>query len=125
MQYFIVNNKTNKNAIPLTLGVCDTFLSRLCGLMFKKSIPENGGLLFINPAEDRINSAIHMFFMRIDLAIVWADSNGVVVDKILAKQWKTLASPQKGAKYIIETHIDRFDDYNCGDLLEIAHETIK
>lgn len=124
MQQYIVKNITNKNAVPLTLGVCDTFLSRLRGLMFTGAIEKNAGLFFINPAEDRINSAIHMFFMWIDLTIFWADSDGVVVDKVLAKKWKTLAAPQKGAKYIIETHIDRFDDYNCGDLLEIEHETI-
>ncbi len=124
MQHFIVKNITNDNALPLVLGVCDTFQSRLRGLMFTGSIPENSGLLFINPSEDRINSAIHMYFMWTDLTIVWADSAGIVVDKVLAKKWKTLAAPQKGAKYIIETHIARFDDYNCGDLLDITHETI-
>lgn len=125
MPHFIVKNKTNKKAFPLILGVCDTFLTRLRGLMFTGSIPDNGGLIFINPAEDRVNSAIHMFFMQIDLTIVWADSAGVVVDKVLARRWKTLAAPQKNAKFIIETHIDRFDDYNCGDFLDMEYETDK
>ncbi len=124
MQHYIVKNITNENALPLVLGACESFISRLRGLMFTGSLSENSGLLFINPSEDRINSAIHMYFMWMDLTIVWADSAGVVVDKVLAKKWKTLAAPKKSAKYIIETHIDRFDDYNCGDLLEIAHETI-
>jgi uncharacterized membrane protein (UPF0127 family) len=123
MQSFKVKNKTNEEVIPLYLGICDTFLTRLRGLMFTKSIPTNGGLLFINPAEDRVNSAIHMFFMHIDLTIIWLDSSGSVVDKVLAHRWTTLAAPSKNAKYIIETHTDRFGDYNCGDLLEITNET--
>jgi uncharacterized membrane protein (UPF0127 family) len=92
--------------------------------MFTRSIPVDGGLLFINPTEDRVNSAIHMFFMSIDLTIIWLDSSCKVVDKVLARRWVTLAAPEKGAKYIIETHTDRFGDYNCGDLVEITNETI-
>jgi uncharacterized membrane protein (UPF0127 family) len=124
MQSFIVKNKTNEEVIPLHLGICDTFLTRLRGLMFTKSIPKDGGLLFINPSEDRVNSSIHMFFMAIDLTIIWLDSSGTVVDKVLAHRWTTLAAPSKGAKYIIETHTDRFGDYNYGDLLEITNETV-
>jgi uncharacterized membrane protein (UPF0127 family) len=124
MQSFIVENKTNTKASPLHLGICDTFLTRLKGLMFTRSIPEYGGLLFINSAEDRVNSAIHMYFMDIDLTIIWLDSSYTVVDKVLARRWVTLAAPAKNAKYIIETHVDRFGDYNCGDLLEITNETI-
>jgi len=124
MQSFKVTNKSNEKAISLHLGVCDTFLTRLRGLMFTGSIPGDGGLLFVNPAEDRINSAIHMFFMSIDLAIIWVDSTGKIVDKVLARRWKTLAAPAENAKYIIETHADRYDEYNRGDLLDITDETI-
>jgi uncharacterized membrane protein (UPF0127 family) len=124
MQSFIIENRTNTKAIPLHVGICDTFITRLRGLMFTSSIPIDGGLLFINSSEDRVNSAIHMFFMDIDLTIIWLDSSYTVVDKVLAHRWKTLAAPAKNAKYIIETHVDRFGDYNCGDLLEITNETI-
>jgi len=124
MQSFKVTNKSNEKAISLHLGVCDTFLTRLRGLMFTGSIPGDGGLLFVNPAEDRINSAIHMFFMSIDLAIIWVDSTGKIVDKVFAHRWKTLAAPAENAKYIIETHADRYDEYNRGDLLDITDETI-
>ncbi len=122
MRSISVRNLTNTNAVPLKLGICDDFFSRLRGLMFTGSIPPDGGLLFINPSDDRINSAIHMFFMNIDLAIFWADSNGQIVDKIYAHRWKTMAAPQKNARYILETHVDRMSEYNCGDHLEINNE---
>jgi len=90
--------------------------------MFTNSIPNDGGLFFMNSSEDRVNSAIHMFFMNIDLAIIWTDSSGVVVDKVRAFRWKTLAAPKTNAKYILETHRDRFEEYNCGDILELLHD---
>jgi uncharacterized membrane protein (UPF0127 family) len=122
MQSITIQNLTNKNAIPLHLGICDSFTSRLRGLMFTNSIPNDGGLFFINSSEDRVNSAIHMFFMNIDLAIIWSDSSGVVVDKVRASRWKTLAAPKSNAKYILETHTDRFEEYNCGDILELLYD---
>ncbi len=122
MQSVIIHNLSNPDSVPLELGICKTFLSRLRGLMFTATIHSNGGLFFINPSEDRLNSAIHMFFMNIDLAIIWVDSAGMVVDKIYAKKWKTLAAPQKGARFILETHSDRLGEYNCGDVLDIKYE---
>lgn len=121
MRSVIIRNLTNLQAKPLHLGICDDFISRLRGLMFTRSIPPDGGLFFVNPSEDRINSAIHMFFMGYDLAIIWADSSGQIVDKIKAHRWKTLAAPSKNAMYILETHIDRFQEYNCGDNLEFIY----
>jgi uncharacterized membrane protein (UPF0127 family) len=122
MQSITIQNLTNKNVIPLHLGICVSFLSRLKGLMFTNSIPTDGGLFFVNSSEDRVNSAIHMFFMNIDLTIIWVDSSGVVVDKVKAFRWKTLAAPRANAKYILETHTDRFGEYNCGDILELLHD---
>lgn len=122
MQSLTVRNLSNQQAIPLHLGICSEFFSRLRGLMFTRSIPADGGLFFVNSSEDRVNSAIHMFFMTYDLVIIWADSSGQVVDKVLAYRWKTIAAPQKKAKYILETHIDRFAEYNCGDILEFIYD---
>jgi uncharacterized membrane protein (UPF0127 family) len=116
-----VRNLSNPLAIPLQLGICDSFISRLKGLMFSKDIDPNGGLFFLNPTEDRINSAIHMFFMNYNLLIIWVDSTGKVVDKIIASRWKTIAAPQRGAKFILETHPGRFLEYNSGDLLEFEY----
>lgn len=121
MHAITVFNKTNQKASPLQLGICDTFISRLRGLMFSKNLAVDGGLCFVNSAEDRLNSAIHMFFMNYDLTILWADSEGRIVDKILAKKWSTIAAPQRKAKFILETHIDRFEEYNIGDFLEIRN----
>lgn len=117
-----ITNLSNNKSLPLELGICKDFFSRLRGLMFTRNIPTNGGLFFINPSEDRINSAIHMFFMNMDLSIFWLNSAGKVIDKIHARRWKTIAAPNEGATYILETHPDRIDEYNYGDILEIKYE---
>jgi uncharacterized membrane protein (UPF0127 family) len=122
MRSIIIRNLSNSKAIPLHLEICDDFISRLRGLMFTRSIPTDGGLFFVNTSEDRINSAIHMYFMEYDLAIIWTDASGRVVDKVNARRWKTIAAPVKNAKYILETHIERFQEYNCGDKLEFVYE---
>jgi uncharacterized membrane protein (UPF0127 family) len=122
MRSILIHNLTNKNAVPLQLGICDDFLSRLRGLMFTNAIPTNGGLFFVNSAEDRINSAIHMYFMKFDLAIIWTDATGRVVDKVNAHRWKTIAAPRENAKYILETHIERIEEYNCGDILDLNYD---
>jgi uncharacterized membrane protein (UPF0127 family) len=62
-----------------------------------------------------------MYFMNFDLTIIWVDSAGKVVDKILARRWKTVAAPSKGAKFILETHTSRFSEYNTGDLLDFTY----
>lgn len=93
--------------------------------MFSKSIDYDGGLFFVNSVEDRINSAIHMYFMNYDLTILWADHDGRIVDRVKALKWKTIASPQKDAKYILEAHIDRFEEYNTGDMLDFRYDQKK
>lgn len=122
MRLIKITNISNQSAHPLHLGICDDFFSRLQGLMFTSSIPIDGGLFFINSSEDRINSAIHMWFMNYDLSIFWADNSGIIVDKVIACKWKTLAAPKQNAKYILETHIDRFDEYNYGDKLDFQYD---
>lgn len=122
MKAVIISNLSNRDATPLHLGVCESFVSRFKGLMYSKKLALDGGLFFVNSTEDRINAAIHMFFMNFDLLIIWVDATGQIVDKIIATRWKTIAAPAKEAKYIIETHIDRFDEYNTGDFLDFKYE---
>lgn len=116
-----VRNLSNNQAILLNLSLCDNFFSRLKGLMFTKVISSGDGVLFINDSDDRINSAIHMFFMEYDLSIIWIDSYFRVVDKIMAKRWHTIAAPCCPAKFIMEISTDKFENYQTGDLLEFNY----
>ena len=83
--------------------------------MFTSTLPDDSGILLADKAESRLNTAIHMFFMRFDITVLWLDKNQIVVDKALAKRWRPLYIPKQPAQYVIELHRDRYDDYTIGD----------
>jgi len=65
--------------------------------------------------ENRANAAIHMFFVRMDLGVIWLDSTGKIVDTKLAKSWKPMYTPEFPAKYILEIHPHRLPEFQIGD----------
>ncbi|MCJ7734520.1 MAG: DUF192 domain-containing protein [Anaerolineales bacterium] len=83
--------------------------------MFEKSLDLDNGLLMVQKSESRTNAAIHMFFVPMDLGVIWLDKSQIIVDKQLAKSWQPYYSPQSPAKYILEIHPDRLPEFNKGD----------
>lgn len=98
MELMVIN--TTKNTELGESEVADTFFSRLRGTMFKKKL-EKGLILKLPGARSRSGSAIHMFFVRFPLDIIFADSDRNVVDTVSIDPWKTY-TPKKPAKYVIE-----------------------
>jgi uncharacterized membrane protein (UPF0127 family) len=121
MQLVLIHNQYNPTTRPLQTGYCDSFFGRLRGLMFRKSLGEYEGLLMVQPRADRLDAAIHMFFMNFDITVVWADPQMRVVDVQYAKRWRPAYAPAKAAKYVLETHPDRLNDYKIGDQLVIKN----
>jgi len=103
----------------VTVKYCDTFLSKFLGLMFSKKLEENCGLILVEKKESRVNTSIHMLFVNYDITVLWLDSQMVIVDKVLAKKWYPIYCPQKPAKFVVELHSSKFDEYKLGDKLEI------
>ncbi len=85
--------------------------------MFQRSLDVNRGLLMVQKMESRANSAIHMFFVKMDLGVVWLDSSQKIVDIQLAKSWQPMYTPQFPAKYILEIHPQRLPEFKIGDQL--------
>ncbi len=71
----------------------------------------------VQPRADRVDAAIHMFFMNFDIAVIWADESLRVVDAQLARRWRPAYAPAKAAKYVLETHPDRLGEFAAGDQL--------
>lgn len=80
--------------------IADTFFSRLRGAMFKSKL-ERGLILKLPDTRSRRGSAIHMFFVRFPMDIIFADSDKRVVDTVTIDPWKTY-TPKKPAMYVIE-----------------------
>jgi uncharacterized membrane protein (UPF0127 family) len=112
-----VINLTRSLENPLRVKNCETFACRLKGLMFQKSLEANSGLLMVQKVESKANAAIHMFFVNMDLGVLWLNQNQVVVDIQLAKSWQPMYTPQYPAKYILEIHPQRLPEFQIGDQL--------
>jgi uncharacterized membrane protein (UPF0127 family) len=116
-----VNNLKQPLAKPACVGYCDSFLCRLRGLMFRSRLAQDEGLLLVQSRDSRIDSSIHMLFVPFDLAVFWINSRMEVVDKVIAKSWRPAYFPKAEAKYILEIHPDRFNDYKIGDRVEFKN----
>jgi len=99
---------------------CDSFASKLRGFTFRRHLAPTDGLVLVNGKDDRLNSAIHMFFVFFDLAVIWVNSENVVVDTVLAKPWRPHYAPQSPARYVIEGHPDILKWVKVGDPITFA-----
>jgi len=99
---------------------CKSFWLRLRGLMFRFNLPEDEGLIFVYGRESRMDTSIHMFFMAFNIASIWLDKDGQVVDKQLAKVWRPFYGSRRPAQYVIEGRPVLLDRVNVGDRLSFS-----
>ena len=114
----IINNLNKPIEKPAHVGYCDSFLCRLRGLMFRSRLDLDDGLLLVEKRDSRLDTSIHMFFVPFDLAVFWINSEMTVVDKVIAKSWRPAYFPKADAKYTLEIHPDRWENYEIGDKVE-------
>ncbi len=118
MPQIIVSNLSRPQVSPIEARYCESFLCQLRGLTFRRSLAKQEGLLLVQKHDSRVNAAIHMLFMSIDLSVVWIDSAYNVVDIRLARRWRPVYVPVGPARYVLECSADRIDDFRVGDLVE-------
>lgn len=89
----------------------DSIMTRFCGLMFRKSLPAEGGL-WLSPC-----SSIHMMFMRFTIDVVWLDNDSKVLKTSAGVlPWIGMASCY-GAKVALELPAGRAQSVQVGDQL--------
>jgi uncharacterized protein len=118
MKTIRIENKNQVLPAPLRAVYCDSFLCRLRGLMFRSSLAPDEGLLLVEGRDSRIDTAIHMLFVFMDLAVIWINSENIVVDTVLARSWRPAYAPRQPARYILEIHPNRLTEFKIGDLVE-------
>jgi uncharacterized membrane protein (UPF0127 family) len=119
MQIVDIQNSSRSLKSPLKARYCNSFMCQFRGLMFRRSLDPDEGLLLVQKRENRGESTIHMLFMFIDLAVVWINAKHQVVDVKYAKRWRLMYAPQAPAKYVLELPAERLDEFNIGDQLQI------
>jgi uncharacterized membrane protein (UPF0127 family) len=112
----IRNAETGAVVLPRA-KMCTSFMCHLRGLMFVRDLPDDEGILFVYGRESRTDTSIHMLFMNFDIATIWLDKNGVVVDQVLAKKWRPAYAPKKPAQYFIEARPLLLERVKVGDRL--------
>lgn len=115
MDDVLVVNQSQSLTMPLMAGYCASFLCRLKGLMFRRNIPNDWGLLLAYQKDSKRDTAIHMLFVPFDLGVVWINKAGEVVDIAVAKKWIGIKTPKKPACYILEIVPQRITEFKIGD----------
>ncbi|NOY97687.1 MAG: hypothetical protein GXP40_00575 [Chloroflexi bacterium] len=118
-RFVLIRNSDTPSATPIRVKYCASFLCRLRGLTFRRGLAPDEGLLLVQGSDSRLDASIHMLGVGFDLTVVWIDSSLTVVDKVLARRWRPAYFPQKAAKYILEIHPDRWDNFEIGNKVEI------
>lgn len=96
---------------------CQDFWCHFMGLQFRRSLPDDEGLLFVFNKQSVAASSIHMFFVFFPIAAVWLDDAQCVVDATLARPWRPAYAPAKPARYLIEARPSLLDRVQIGDRL--------
>jgi uncharacterized protein len=117
-EYRRIYNKTQDKTLLARAQWCDSFASKLRGFTFRRHLAENDGLVLVEARDNRISTGIHMFFVFFDLAVIWVNNEGQVVDTVLARPWRPSYVPQAPARYVIEGHPRLLQEVAVGDYVE-------
>ncbi len=120
---------TTSNTTKVTIGkttieaeIADTLPKQITGLMFRKSLPEDRGMLFIFDRDDY--HGIWMMNMSISLDIVWINSDYKIVDIVKnappCKLVCPVYRPKDLARYVLEVNSGFTDNYSIkiGDMVK-------
>jgi uncharacterized membrane protein (UPF0127 family) len=100
--WLAVRNETRGERLPLRVRRCRSFLCRSRGLTFRRRLAADEALLLEGDRQNRLESAIHMFFVFFPIAAVWLDGEGRVVDACLARPFRPLYVPRGPARDVLE-----------------------
>jgi uncharacterized membrane protein (UPF0127 family) len=110
-------NKTRDRRLLGRVRLCTSFLCRLRGLTFRRSLDDDEGLLLVGNRENRIDTAIHMFFVFFPIAVIWLNRHGEIVDAQLACPFRPLYVPRAPARDVLEGPPALLEQVRTGDTL--------
>lgn len=90
--------------------------------MLHPPLQASEGALLVEDHDSKVNSSIHMLFMRFDLCVVWINDSYQVVDVQICQRWKPVYVPARPARYILETHVSQASHFAIGDQVSFIHD---
>ena len=100
----------NNNVVFNDIVVADTFMSRLVGLLNKKYLSVDEGLLLTNC------SSIHCFFMKITIDVVYLSKDMEVLYIETVRPWR-IGKIVKKTNHVLELAEGAADKISVGDRL--------
>lgn len=110
----ILKNMTDDTVILSELEIASTFLSRLKGLMGRKTLKPSSGLM-IDPC-----NSVHCFFMKFPIDVAFVDKENRVCQIITGMKAGAVSPIVWKAKYVIEGNANAFSGrLKTGDIVNI------
>lgn len=100
----------NNSAVIKNIKRADTFKTRLIGLLDRKSIDPDEGLLLMRC------TSIHCFFMKFTIDAVYLSKDMVVLYKETVKPWK-IGKIVKNCAHVLELHEGASKNISVGDII--------
>src|SRR5262249_44813074 len=116
-RYRVLKNAQTGEVLLRRMFWCQSYFLRMRGLMLRRELPDDEGLILVYERESRVESSIHMLFMLFPIATIWLDQNGRVVDQVLAKVWRPAYASHHPAQYVVEARPSLLDRVKPGDVL--------
>ena len=96
---------------------CDTFGSRLRGLMLRGPLAPDEGLILVESRASIGGTSIHMFFVGFDIAAIWLGEDRRVVHTALARKWHPYYASPRPARYVLEAPPSLLEKISVGEML--------
>jgi len=112
--YYSVVNKTKGKTLAGRARVAGSFISRLTGLMLRKGLDKESGLVFYKA------SSIHTFFMRFTLDVMFLDKNMTVKRLVRGLcPWRAVFCPGSFVTIEFSSENSNLQDTQEKDFIEI------
>ena len=114
----------NGEVVANNVILCISSDSRMTGLLDRKEMGLNDGILMVMPGKRAGKSgfitSIHMIGMKFDIIAAWINEEGEVVRTVLAKKWRPYYGSSKPAWYVLEMHPDHLNKIREGERVEFG-----
>jgi hypothetical protein len=119
---FFKNKTISINNVGLIVELADNHIKKAIGLMYRKRLPYNNGMLFIFSKNKYLK--FWMLFTRIPLSIAFINSEGIITEiiNLFPGSLKTITSKEK-IRFALEVNQNYFSENNIktGDRVKGLH----
>ncbi len=117
MKQHVVFNETRGEVLLPKGQWCASLWCKFKGLMLRRNLPADEGLIFAYKRPSKMDTTIHMFFVFFPISVIWVSRDMEVITVKLAKPWRPYYAPKKAAQYFIEGDPGLLNKVQVGDKL--------